>query len=67
MIDIPGGFPTVVIYINFSKAFDVMQHDKLFVKLQAIGIGGKILEWIENLFNERTFQTKVNDFSFGHL
>jgi len=44
MIDIPGGFPTVVIYINFSKAFDVMQHDKLFVKLQAIGIGGKILE-----------------------
>ena len=53
------GFPTVVIYIDFSKAFDVVQHDKLsrngnrplFVKLQAIGIGGKLLEWIKNLFS----------------
>jgi len=40
--NIQDGFPTVVIYINFSKAFDVVQHDKLFVKLQAIGIDGKL-------------------------
>jgi len=60
--NIQDGFPTVVIYIDFSKAFDVVQHDKLFVKLQAFGIGGMLLEWIKNLFNERTFQTRVNDF-----
>jgi len=55
--NIQDGFPTVVIYIDFSKAYDVVQHDKLFAKLQAAGIGGMLLEWIRNLFSARTFQT----------
>ena len=37
-----------VIYLDFSKAFDVVCHKRLAVKLQAIGIGGKIIEWVEN-------------------
>jgi len=52
----------MIIYIDFSKAFDVVQHDKLLVKLQAVGIAGMLLEWIKNLLRERTFQTRVNDF-----
>ena len=30
----------IYIYIDFSKAFDVIQHDKLFAKLRAYGIDG---------------------------
>ena len=36
----------ILVYIDFSKAFDVVQHDKLFVKLHAYGIGGVLLQWI---------------------
>jgi len=44
------GLPTIVIYIDFCKAFDVIQHDKLFVKRLSYGIGGTLLQWIKNLF-----------------
>jgi len=52
---------TIIIYVDFSKAFDVVQHDKLFVKLQAYGIDGTLLEWIMDLLTNPTFQTRIND------
>ena len=47
--------------MDFSKAFDVVQHDKLFTKLYAFGIKGTLLDWIMNLFSHRTFQTRASD------
>ena len=58
---VDDGCQTSIIYIDFSKAFDVVQHDKLFVKLKAYGIGGTLLQWIMNLFACRTIQTRIND------
>ena len=55
------GCHTSIIYIDFSKAFDVVQHDKLFVKLKAYGVGGTWLQGIMNLFACRTIQTRIND------
>ena len=49
--NVQDGCQTVVIYVDFSKAFDVVQHDKLFIKLQALGIRGTLLDWIRNLFS----------------
>ena len=46
------GCQTIVNNIDFSKAFDVVQHDKLFLKLRACGIDGILLQWIINLFIE---------------
>ena len=48
-------------YIDFSKAFDVIQHDKLFVKLRAYGIDGILWQWISNLFTNRLFCTRIDD------
>jgi len=48
-------------YLTVSKAFDVVRHDKLFVKLHAYSIGGILLQWIINLFSCRTVQTRIND------
>ena len=36
-------------YIDFSKAFDIVQYDKLFPKLRACGVDGLLLQWIVNL------------------
>ena len=48
-----------VVYIDFSKAFDVVSHDKLLAKLYCYGIRGSLLLWIKNFLNNRTCQTKV--------
>ena len=37
-----------VFYLDFSKAFDVVCHKRLLVKLEAIGIGGKVIKWIKD-------------------
>jgi len=59
--NLQDGCQTFVIYVDFSKAFEVVQHDKLLLKLRAVGIDGDLLVWIKNWLSCRTFQTRVND------
>ena len=42
-----------VVFLDFSKAFDVVCHKRLLVKLEAIGIGGKVLKWIKDWISRR--------------
>ena len=35
-----------IIYLDFAKAFDTVPHNRLLRKCKALGIGGKILDWI---------------------
>ena len=43
-----------VIYLDFSKAFDKVDHDLLIKKLQRYGITGKLLRWIKSfIFNRK--------------
>ena len=42
-----------VIYLDFQKAFDKVPHGRLVSKLEAHGIGGEILKWVENWLSER--------------
>ena len=43
-----------VIYLDFSKAFDKVDHYILLQKLEKIGIKGRLLQWIENFLTSRT-------------
>lgn len=43
-----------VIYTDFSKAFDSVPHERLFVKLEAMGIRGDVLRWIKSFLRGRT-------------
>jgi len=47
------------VYIDYSKAFDSVCHSKLFLKLQAYGITGNLLQWIKSLLTNRTQVTRV--------
>ena len=43
-----------VIYTDFSKAFDSVPHERLFVKMESLGIKGDILNWIKSFLRGRT-------------
>ena len=49
-----SGFGMDVIYLDFSKAFDKVNQPTLLRKLNKIGIQGKLLNWLENYFMDRT-------------
>jgi hypothetical protein len=46
-----------VIFIDFSKAFDKVPHQRLLWKLNNLGISGKVLSWIADFLRERTMWT----------
>ena len=48
-------------YIDFSRAFHTVSHNKLLLRLYSYGIRGVLLEWIKQFFMDRTHQTKVGD------
>ena len=51
----------VVVYIDFSKAFDVVSHTKLIARLNSYGTRGAVLKWIENFLTDRTHCTRVDN------
>jgi len=57
-----GDAETDVIYLDYAKAFDKVDHTLLLKKLRHYGIGGKVYDWIEQFLIGRT-QTVVVD---GH-
>ena len=49
-----------VIYLDFSKAFDKVDHTILLHKLRRNGISGKLHEWIRSFLTNRTQRVSVN-------
>ena len=46
-----------VIYLDYAKAFDKVDHEILLHKLSLIEIEGKLFEWIKNFLTKNRFQT----------
>ena len=48
------------IYLDFSKAFDKVDHQILMKKVESLGIGGKLKAWLTAFLTNRQQQVKVN-------
>ena len=48
------------IYLDFSKAFDKVDHTILLNKLKKLGITGKLANWIKSFLTNRTQTVIVN-------
>jgi hypothetical protein len=51
--------PTDVIYLDFQKAFDTVPIQRLLLKLEHLGVRGKLHKWIEGFLTDRYFQVRV--------
>ncbi|XP_059843914.1 P-selectin glycoprotein ligand 1 isoform X2 [Hypanus sabinus] len=50
-----------VVYMDFSKAFDVVLHGRLVMKIQSLGIHGEVVNWIRLWLNGRSQRVVVED------
>ena len=57
-----NGHDTDAIYLDFSKAFDKVDHNTLLSKLYAYGIRGNLLAWIKCYLSNRIQTVVVNGF-----
>ena len=48
------------IYLDFSKAFDRVPHERLIKKVEAHGIGGDVLRWIKEWLKDRKQRVCIN-------
>ena len=42
-----------VVYMDFRKVFDSVPHNKLLIKLQSIGIHGRLFSWFQYYLTSR--------------
>ena len=50
-----------VLYLDFSKAFDRVNHDLLLLKLRHYGVHGNLLRWLTSFLDERTISVRVQN------
>ena len=53
----------VGVYLDFSKAFDTIDHEILLTKLGHYGIRGIALEWIKGYMSNRSQSVSLNDYT----
>ncbi len=53
-----------LVYLDFSKVFDFVNHRLLLAKLRGYGIALTEITWFESFLSRRSFQVKVNEAPF---
>ena len=52
-----------ILYLDFQKAFDKVPHRRLMAKIRALGIVGKVADWIEDWLSNRKQRVVINGVS----
>ena len=52
-----------ILYLDFQKAFDKVPHHRLMAKIRALGIVGKVADWIEDWLRNRKQRVVINGVS----
>ena len=63
MLEEKGDKKVDVIYLDFAKAFDKVDHGILLEKLEKVGVTGKLWNWLKTFLTNRLQKVRVD----GHL
>lgn len=56
------GEPLDIIFLDLQKAFDKVPHLRLLRKLEALGVGGRLLDWIREWLRDRRQRVVLGGF-----
>ena len=49
----------LTVFLDIVKAYDMVWRDGLITKLYGLGVRGTMLNWIESVISNRSFQVKI--------
>ena len=52
---------TIVLYLDFAKAFDTVDHAALIEKLKWYGVTGQLLDWFSDYLMDRSQRVVIDD------
>jgi hypothetical protein len=58
---VANGLSVDVIYLDFLKAFDMVPHKRLLLKLRGYGVKGDLLNWFESFLKDRRQRVILGD------
>jgi len=53
------GIDLDIVFLDFSKTFDKVPHQRLLLKLESYGVCGSVLDWIQTFLSSRRQQVVV--------
>ena len=56
---VDGGGAVDMVYMDYSKAFDVVSHEILLEKLRSLGFEDRIVSWVGDFLKDRVFEVSV--------
>ena len=57
---------TLAVFLDLEKAYDMLWPTAIIIKLQTMGICGRITQWIHHFLSNRKIQVKINN-TFSNL
>jgi len=51
---------TVAVFLDIQKAYDMVWRKGVLIKLQLLGVGGKVVKWVDSFLTNRSIQVRVN-------
>lgn len=52
---------TDVVFLDFTKAFDTVSHEKVLHKLRAYGVNGHLFKWFQSYLSDRHQRVQINE------
>lgn len=51
----------IAVFLDIEKAYDMLWREGLMIKLEEMGVGGRMFNWINDFLKQRVIRVRVGD------